>query len=415
MDIKAALNKLFSMHQFGIKLGLEQINKLLEHVGNPHKNLKAFHVAGSNGKGSTASFIASILMEAGYKVGLYTSPHFVRFNERIRINGRMIDDEYIANFVTGLEKYIEKNEPTFFEVTTALALKYFADQKVDYAVIETGLGGRLDATNVIHPIASVITSISLEHTQYLGNTIEQVAFEKAGIIKPKTIIFTGRMPKRAQKVIHEKAKELDCQFLPIESFTKKEDERVKLAFREKSFSIYSTPLRGEHQLYNSALAVKVLNESLGIGDGLTLAKGIKDVIKNTGIAGRYEIVNCQPKIIFDSAHNTEGVKSFTDEFKKEYRNYLERVLIFGALKDKAITEMLVLLKPYFNKIFVTHIQIDRSASIQELTEIANAQDVKTLSLSNPADFIKQFSKEEGNKCLVALGSMYLLGEIKSKM
>lgn len=415
MNIKSTLEKLFSLHQFGIKLGLEQTFLLLDRIGNPHTKLKTFHIAGSNGKGSTASFIASILMEAGYKVGLYTSPHFVKFNERIRINGKMISDEYVASFVTSLEDYIDKNNPTFFEITTALAFKYFEEEKVDFAVIETGLGGRLDATNVIQPISSVITSISLEHTQHLGDTIEKIASEKAGIIKPNTLVFVGRMNVHAEKVFQDKAADSNCRYFSIVDFTKKENGRVVVSLNEKSFSIYSTPLRGEHQHFNSALAVKTVCESLGINDGFVFSRGIKNVIRNTSLEGRYEIVCEQPKVIFDSAHNTEGVKIFVEEFSKEYKSYSERILIFGVMKDKAISEMLAALKPYFNKIFAAQIQIDRAASIDELITIAAKEGIKVLPLADPAHFIQEYLKENKNKCLVVLGSIYLLGEIKSKM
>ncbi len=414
MNIQAAIDKLFSLHQFGMKLGLENILNLLEQIGNPHKNLKTVHVAGSNGKGSTASFIASILMEAGYKVGIYTSPHFVKYNERIRINGIMIDDEYVAKFVNGLEDYIEKQNPTFFEITTALAFKYFDDQKVDYAVIETGLGGRLDATNVIDPIASVITSISLEHTEHLGNTIEKIASEKAGIIKQHSSVFTGRMPQPAENVFRVKAVQSNSTYLPVEDYTHYENDRVIVKLKEKSFSLYATPLQGEHQLYNSALAIKTVNECCGIKDGIVLSKGIKNVVENTGIQGRYEIVNNQPKIIFDSAHNPEGIDSFIKEFSKEYQSYKERILIFGAMKDKSIKEMLLALNPYFTKIYVTKVNIDRSASIEELQTIASTSGVKVSALPDPSIFVDNFQKEGNKSCLVVLGSMYLLGEIKSK-
>jgi len=415
MTIQSALDKLFSLHQFGMKLGLDNTFNLLEQIGNPHKNLKAFHVAGSNGKGSTASFIASILMEAGYKVGLYTSPHFRIYNERIRINGKMIDDEYVAAFVTSLEEYIEKNSPTFFEITTALAFKYFDEQKVDYAVIETGLGGRLDATNVIQPIASVITSISLEHTQHLGNTIEKIASEKAGIIKPNSFVFTGRVPAKAEKVFEETALQCGSKYFPIEGYTKLENERVVITQKEKSFSLYATPLQGDHQLFNAALALKTVDECPGIGSGLVYSNGIKNVIKNTGIQGRYEIINARPKIIYDSAHNPEGVNSFIAEFSKEYKSYSERVLIFGAMRDKSIDEMLLALDPYFTNIYVTKIDIDRSATIEELHTIALSAGIKVSPLQDPASFVNGFFGESQDKCLVALGSMYLLGEIKSQM
>jgi len=415
MDIESALRKLFSLHQFGIKLGLENIFALLEEIGNPHKELKTFHIAGSNGKGSTASFIASILFEAGYKVGLYTSPHFVKFNERIRVNGNMIDDEYIAKFVSNIESTINKKQPTFFEVTTALAFQYFKDQRVDYAVIETGLGGRLDATNVINPIASVITSISLEHIQYLGNTIEKIAYEKSGIIKPDTFVFSGLMPEEAEKVIREKSDKLNCRYFGINSFTEKDKYRILVSFERKEFSIYSTPLIGMHQLYNSALAVGVLYNCLGIESGLILSKGIANVKENSGIKGRYEVVSEIPRIIFDSAHNPEGILSFVNEFQKEFEFYKERFLIFGAMKDKNIMEMLRVLHPYFHKIYITQIKTERSASFQQLEEISDSLNIKVNRLIDPAGFIREFKSWDQGNCLVVLGSIYLLGEIKSEI
>lgn len=415
MNIKSSLEKLFSLHQFGIKLGLDNTLQLLERIGNPQRDLKTFHIAGSNGKGSTASFMASLLMEAGYRVGLYTSPHFVKFNERIRINSIMIEDEYVAKFVTDLENYIEKYKPTFFEITTALAFKYFYEQKVDYAIIETGLGGRLDATNVINPIASVITSISLEHTQHLGGTLEKIAFEKAGIIKLNSKVFAGKMADEPEKIIHNRAKLLNCDYNLISDFTTIEDNRLIVAMQKKSFSIYSTPLIGIHQLYNAALALKTINKSLNIEDGFIISRGIRNVIENTGIQGRYEIICKKPKIIFDSAHNPEGVRTFIEEFSRESNNYPERYLLFGAMKDKSIVEMLKILSPYFSRIFATKIDIDRSATAEEIESAAKSAGIKINIVQNGSKLVQDFFNEGSDKCLVVLGSMYLLGEIKSKM
>lgn len=415
MDIKSSLEKLFSLHQFGIKLRLDSTLHLLDRIGKPHLDLKTFHIAGSNGKGSTASFIASILMEAGYNVGLYTSPHFVTFNERIRINGIMIEDGYIAKFVTKLEDYTEKNSPTFFEVTTALAFKYFYEHKVDYAVIETGLGGRLDSTNAINPIASIITSISLEHTQHLGDTLEKIAFEKAGIIKQNSKVFVGKMLDEPEKIIRNKAQELNCDYNLINDFADIENDRLIVTLQKKSFSLYSTPLFGNHQLYNAALAIKTINKSLNIEDGLIISRGIRNVIKNTGIQGRYEIISNKPKVIFDSAHNPEGVRVFIEEFSRESSNYSERYLLFGAMKDKSIVEMLKILGPYFNRIFVTKIDIDRSANEEELESAAKSAGIKINIVQNGSKLVQDFFNEREDKCLIVLGSMYLLGEIKSKM
>ena len=218
IDLQAALNKLYSMHQFNVKLGLESIQKLMKHLGSPHEKFHSFHIAGSNGKGSTASFMASILTEAGYRTALYTSPHFVRFNERVRVNGAEIPDDYIAEFISDLTPYIDKHEPTFFEITTALAFKYFAESNLDYAVIETGLGGRLDATNVIIPEASVITSISKEHTNILGKDISTIAYEKGGIIKKGVPLFIGRMPEEAANRIKNMAAEKGSRLFELDKY-----------------------------------------------------------------------------------------------------------------------------------------------------------------------------------------------------
>ncbi|MBA4310871.1 MAG: hypothetical protein C0425_11140, partial [Chlorobiaceae bacterium] len=211
IEIKKTLEKLFNLQMYGVKLGLENIQKFLEYLDNPQKHLKCFHIAGSNGKGSTSSFIASILMEAKYKTGLYTSPHFVRFNERIRINGIEINDSYIVDFYEENENFINEHKLTFFEVTTALAFQYFYDHSVDFAVIETGLGGRLDATNVLNPLAAIITSVSLEHMNVLGDTIEKIAKEKAGIIKRDSKVFVSTLHEDALEVMRERCKNKECE------------------------------------------------------------------------------------------------------------------------------------------------------------------------------------------------------------
>ncbi|MDP2036679.1 MAG: folylpolyglutamate synthase/dihydrofolate synthase family protein [Ignavibacteria bacterium] len=415
MELKPALEKLFSLHQFGIKLGLESTLKLLEQIGNPQVGLKCFHVAGSNGKGSTSSFLASILMEHGLKVGLYTSPHFVSFNERIKINGEEIPDDEIVKFVSELDEYIDIEKPTFFELTTALAFKYFETQKVDYAVIETGLGGRLDATNVIDHVASIITSISLEHTAHLGDTLEKVAFEKAGIIKKGKPVFIGKLPDEAEKVIAQKAVETGSQVYRANEFTFQDKDCLTVQTNLAQFNIYETPLRGIHQLNNAALAVKAITESIPKASFVSIAKGIDKVIEKTKVEGRYEIYNNNPRVIFDSAHNPEGVESFLNEFKKEYAAYSERVIIFGAMRDKNIQTMLTSLAPFFHKIFFTSIDDERAAKYSEIAELMKGTEIKLEPLTEPELFISRFKAKHDNACLVLLGSMYLLGEIKSKI
>ncbi len=414
MDLESALQKLFSLHTFGIKLGLDNIKAFFEHIGNPQSHLKAFHIAGSNGKGSTAAFIASILQEYNYKVGLYTSPHFVKFNERIMINDIQVNDEAIAEFINMHEKYILEHGLTFFEVTTALAFNYFYDNKVDYAVIETGLGGRLDATNVFKALGVIITSISLEHTNILGTTIKEIAGEKAAIIKNHNKVFTGNLPVEAQTVVEEKCKETKSELYKISDYVNEKPGVLELYTEELELDEWKMPLRGSYQKYNAALAALAVSKVLDTKDIRKIEKGIKNIIVNTGFQGRYELYNKKPDIIFDSAHNPEGINSFISEFSKDSKEYNERILIYGAMNDKNALEILKELKKVFSKIFVTEINNERSFKIEELVRIANEAGTEVEPLDSPTSYIENFrSSAAENDCLVVLGSMYLLGEIKS--
>lgn len=415
MNIQEALKKLYSIHQFNIKLGLDNIIKFLDYLGNPQNKFQSIHIAGSNGKGSTSSFAASILQEAGYKTGLYTSPHLVRFNERVRINGVEIPDEFITDFMNGMNSYIDKYSPTFFEITTAIAFKYFAENKIDIGVIETGLGGRLDATNTINPLASIITSISLEHTNILGKTIEEIAKEKAGIVKTGVPVFTGPIDKNAVEVIENKTNEKGSQLYKFSDFAKVKNEYVKIKSDDFEYSIYETPLLGKHQLRNSALAVFSLYKSLGINSYEIISRGIKKVKENSGIQCRYEIYNESPKVIFDAAHNLEGTKSFVEEFKNESKSYSKKYLIYGAMNDKDLVPILKELKNYFDKFYFTSINYERAFKIEELEQAGKELNLNYERLTDPANFLTQFISLQKDECLVILGSIYLLGEIKSHL
>jgi dihydrofolate synthase/folylpolyglutamate synthase len=414
MDLESSLKKLYSLHTFGIKLGLENITNYLNRTGNPQNNLKIFHIAGSNGKGSTSSFIASILMEHNYKTGLYTSPHFVRFNERVKINGQEMPDSFIKGYIEKNEKLIDELRLTFFEVTTAMAFEYFAANKVDYAVIETGLGGRLDATNVITPLASVITSISLEHTNILGDTIEAITNEKAGIIKKGIPVFTGRLPKKAIEVIEKKCKHSGSELFMLTDYTNMAGHTLELYTDEIEVDIFSTPLKGDYQKYNAALAGLAVSETLEMNNEHIIEKGIKHVIQNTGIEGRYEIFNESPHIIFDSAHNLEGINNFLTEFRKTAGKYSRKVLLFGAMRDKAIADMLTSLWEYFDEIHVTGVENnERAFTIEDFSRLAKEMNLKIVMEEDAVGFIRKFENEGGKSVLVVLGSMYLLGQLKS--
>ncbi len=415
MNINQALEKLFSLHQFGVKLGLENVTRLLNYLGNPEKQLRIFHIAGSNGKGSTASFLASILQEGGFNTALYTSPHFVKFNERIKINGMEIPDDYILHFMERLDDYIRENMPTFFELTTAMAYKYFAENKVDYAVIETGLGGRLDATNTVNPLASIITTIGFDHTHILGTSYAAIAKEKGGIIKNNVPVFIGELPEEAKNEIALIAKEKNSEFFTLENVLKKGKDGWEINIAKGKLTIKETPLKGEHQIRNAALAVYVLDKTINKFDTKTFEMGIDNVITNTGIQGRYEIHNSNPKIIFDSAHNPEGIKAFIDEFKKDAENCNKKVLLFGAMKDKNNNKSIELLKSVFDEMYFTGIDYKRAAKPEDLLRIAKSMNIKSGIVPDKVQFVNRFKECKDNSCLVVLGSIYLLGELKSAL
>jgi len=413
MDVETSLKKLFALHVFGVKLGLDNTINFLEHLGNPQKNLKTFHIAGSNGKGSTASFISSILQEFDYKTGLYTSPHFVKFNERIMINGKQIDDDFIARFVEDYEDYINIYKLTFFEVTTAMAFKYFYENHTDYCVIETGLGGRLDATNVLSPIAVVITSISFEHTNILGNTIKEITGEKSAIIKSGAKVFIGKLIDEAENLVEEKCTEQSTELYKLNDYINEHREYVELYTDEIELDDWTMPLKGRYQKYNAALAGLTVSKTLFIDDTKKIRAGIKNVISNTGIQGRYEYFHREPTIIFDSAHNPEGVSNFLSEFRIEKDKYNKCSLLFGVMKDKSINEMLSLLNPVFDNFYLTDINYERAAKASELLISCNQLGISAAIVNSSVEFVGNFLSQNKKDCLVVLGSMYLLGEIKA--
>jgi len=414
MDIDTSLKKLFSLHKFGIKLGLENTIGFLNHLGNPQKALKTIHIAGSNGKGSTSSFIASILQEYGYRIGLYTSPHFVKFNERVVINGKQIKDEYVSQFISENENYIDEYQLTFFEVTTAMAFQYFKEMQPDYCVIETGLGGRLDSTNVLNPLAVVITTISLEHTNVLGDTIEQIAAEKAAIIKNDSKVFTGILNQKASEIIIRKCKETKSQHFELKDYISNDVEDVSI-FPNNGTLHLNPPLKGRYQKINSALAALTVSKTFNLSEEEKFISGIANVLKNTGLQGRYEYYHKNPTIIFDSAHNPEGVENFLGEFAKEVGSYKKKTLLFGVMRDKAIGEMLQMLSEYFNEILLTDLEYERSAKVEEISELCKQLDITVRPIKGHKKFVQSFMTRNRDECLVILGSMYLLGEIKQQL
>ena len=325
-EISPILDKLFSLQRLGIKVGLDHTIQLLNRCGNPHNKLKTIHIAGTNGKGSTAAILQSILRTAGLKVGLYTSPHLVSFNERIRVNGSPISNDFIIDFMKKFNDDINEIESTFFETTTVLSLCYFYFKKVDVAIIETGLGGRLDSTNVLNPNLSIITSIDIDHQNILGNTIEEIANEKAGIIKKNTPLITFKQPKKILDILRNRAKTLnakieivvDPQKIVVDNFS------TKFVINNKTFSI---PLIGEHQAYNAALAIRSSN----IFMGPLSYQMIKDGVKNTVWPGRFQLLNNKLTIFYDVAHNSAGINTIRSTLNS--LNALEKIGLIILKED----------------------------------------------------------------------------------
>lgn len=309
---------------------------LAAHLGNPEQKIRCVHVAGTNGKGSTSSMIASVLQEAGYKVGLYTSPHLKDFRERIKINGEMIPENFVVDFITTNKLFFEENHLSFFEMTVGMAFAYFAKEKVDVAVIEVGMGGRLDATNVITPLVSVITNIGLDHTQFLGTTLEAIAGEKAGIIKPDIPVVIGEYTEETKSVFIAKAKE--CQ--------------SKIYFASDIVTQdYPCGLLGDYQVHNKKTVVQTvaLLKSYFIISEDNLKNGLLNVVDNTGLLGRWQQIHSKPKVICDTAHNSHGLKIVLNQIQKEKFNQLHFVL--GVVNDKDLDDILPLFPKNANYFF----------------------------------------------------------------
>jgi dihydrofolate synthase/folylpolyglutamate synthase len=319
------------------KEDLSNTIKLLDYLKNPHHSFKTIHVAGTNGKGSTSHMLASVLHEAGFKVGLYTSPHLKDFRERIKVNGRMIAKPTVSAFVKKNKRFFEANELSFFEMTVGLAFNFFKKETVDIAIIEVGMGGRLDSTNVITPEVSVITNIGLDHTQFLGNTISKIAREKAGIIKPNIPVVIGETVPESKLVFNKIAKKNDA---PI-SFAENYDGTK-----------YQTDLLGDYQELNKKTVLSTLNVLKKQGWQISekaIEIGLKNTVQNTGILGRWQVLQNSPKVICDTAHNPDGLKLTLNQLRNE--EYLNLHIVLGTVDDKDLSAILSLFPTNANYYF----------------------------------------------------------------
>lgn len=337
-DYNKCVKYLYSLERVGIKYDLKNIRAILKFLGNPEKKLNAVHIAGTNGKGSVASIINSVLLEYGFKCGLYTSPHIKDFRERILLNGKMIDKKFVLEFTNKLNPLIKKINPSFFEVTTAMAFEYFAVNKIDYAIIEAGLGGRLDSTNVLKPLISIITGISIDHREYLGNTIVDIAGEKAGIIKNNILVVTGKLSPVSKEIIRNIACKKNSEFFYSPDLIKiKITERLQSGFNFKfENNEFYFPVIGDYQKINISTAITslivLLKREKRLFDKIILSNGFKNLIRNSNFYGRFQIIKDSPKIIIDISHNAEGIKNIKNNLK--YLKYRKLYIIFGMMKDK---------------------------------------------------------------------------------
>jgi dihydrofolate synthase / folylpolyglutamate synthase len=418
MTYQEAADFLFPLHRFGMQPGLERIQALCKTLGNPERKLRhVVHIAGTNGKGSTAAFIASMCKEAGETIGLYTSPHLTDFSERIKINGTPISHADLALQVERLKPVIESTGATFFEATTAIAFKYFADKQVTCAVIETGMGGRLDATNIVQPQFAVITPIGLDHQEYLGDTIAKIATEKAGIIKPNAKTFFAAQDLDAMEVLVRTARSVKARAFIAPSLGRIDlapsplgELRFHLHTDFRSYYGLSSPLWAAYQAENIRLAVMVA-ESMRYDEAI-IRQGIRNVILNTGHRARLEIVSQKPRIIVDVSHNAHGAAASVQSLMN-YRAELGNVkIVFGAMADKDIRGIVKELGKLNAEFFVAAPAIERAMTAAEIAAIIRELGfpVKEFeSLISAYQAAKQ-SLTETDTMLIT-GSFYVAGEL----
>lgn len=412
------------------KADLNNTLSICKALKNPEKKFKSVHVAGTNGKGSTSHMLAAVFQQAGYKTGLYTSPHLKDFRERIKINGKEIPKKYITNFVEKYKDSFEKIEPSFFEWTVGLAFSYFSDEKVDIAIIEVGLGGRLDSTNVIKPLLSIITNISYDHTNLLGNTLKKIAIEKAGIIKPKTSVVISETQQKVKQVFINKAKECkseiyfaDKLFVPQKEIYLPQKNLTYYNYMagEARFHVISD-LLGTYQKQNIAgaiTALTLLQEDFAMKD-TDLQNGLLNVKKLTGLHGRWEILSERnPRVICDTGHNTDGIKQVMDCVAREYEAKLttgKLHVVFGAVNDKDVSEIFSLLKT--NKHFSSASyyfckpNIPRGMDTSVLHKAALKQGLKGKPYTSVKEALASAKKQAKSKELVFVGgSTFTVAEI----
>ncbi len=420
MDYSTALNFLDNLAFKGIKLGLENTKKILAYLGDPHLVVPTIHIAGTNGKGSIAAFTESMLRTSGFQIGLFTSPHFLDFRERIQINRSPISKSDFASLVSELKDAIDNLgvSTTYFEFSTILAFLYFSKKNIDWVVLEVGLGGRLDCTNVCQPEISIISSISLDHQSYLGNTIESIAFEKASIIKNNGTVIAEKQSKEAEEVILEFAKKqkANIKFREKDYFVSRKEfnwqgQTFDFESNYGSFKSLKTHLIGLHQVFNAAVAIETIMSLKEKGHSIS-TEAVSVGISNCQWEGRLEVVEQEPYLVLDSAHNIDSVKFLTRSIKEHFQ-YKKCIVILGVMKDKDIEKMGLILTEIADRIIITKPKSERSADPIELKKVLSKTQ-KAIDIIEEIPYSVGIAKKLANPedLICVTGSLYTIAEAK---
>jgi dihydrofolate synthase/folylpolyglutamate synthase len=400
----------------GYKEGLDNTITLDNHFDNPHKKFKTIHIGGTNGKGSCSHTIAAILQSAGYKVGLFTSPHLVDFRERIRINGVMIPEQYVVDFVENEKDFFEPLHPSFFELTTALAFKYFAENNVDIAVIEVGLGGRLDCTNIISPILSVITNIGFDHIQFLGNTLEKIASEKAGIIKNNTPAVIGETTPETRTVFIQKATSTNSAIYLAEEndiiLSHQHSHNGGIDYVTKTYGTIHGELSGLCQIKNTATILTAINVLAKIGLAIqpeNIIEGFKHVCELTGLRGRWEKIDETPITICDTGHNINGLEYIVKQLQQQ--KYEKLHIVFGMVNDKDIEGVLSIM-PKDATYYFCQASVKRAMPSQQLKTLAEAHELKGNTFANVLDAYNSARQNASQNDFIYIGgSSFIVADL----
>ena len=423
MDYEEAIEYLYDLKIYGMSLGLERIEYLLKALGSPHIELKAIHVAGTNGKGSVCAFLSSILHSAGYKVGLFTSPHLISFEERIQVNGEKIPKDRVCSLVERIKPIAESmsksgkfEHPTFFEIVTAMAFKHFSEEEVDYAVLEVGLGGRLDATNVLTPLVSVITTIALDHTHVLGKELEEVTTEKAGIVKLGIPVVTGVEDDEILALIKKTCEEKECNVYSSKehgSYTLKaanlDHQIFDMEVNGKPYNNLKIPLLGEHQIKNALIAIITL-EVLKIKDIAIKETNLRKGFENTRWPGRLEIIQEKPMVILDCAHNPAGMIALRSALQELFKGK-KVTLVIGIMRDKDIPGIIKEIAIAADNIIITKPKFERASEPDIIESEAKKYCNNVLIKPKVEDAVQYAIKNTSMDDVICItGSIFNVGE-----